>query len=47
MADPRVKKLAQVMTHYSLGIKRGQKVYLQTSPAGHEFNPAFYEPVIQ
>ena len=47
MSDPRIKKLAQVMTHYSLGIQRGQKVYLQTSPAGHEFNLAFYEEVIK
>src|SRR6266545_7223630 len=47
MADPRIKKLAQVMVHYSLEIKRGQKVYLQTSPAGHEFNLAFYEEAIK
>ena len=47
MADPRIAKLAQVMVHYSLGIKRGQKVYLQTSPAGQEFNLAFYEEAIK
>ena len=47
MADPRIKKLAQVMVRYSLGIKRGQKVYLQTSPAGQEFNLAFYEEAIK
>jgi len=47
MADPRIKKLAQVMVHYSLGIKRGQKVYLQTSPAGQEFNLAFYEEAVK
>jgi len=47
MSDPRVKKLAQVMAHYSLGIKRGQKVYLQTVPAGHEFNLAFFEEVVK
>jgi len=35
------------MVHYSLGIKRGQKVYLQTSPAGQEFNLAFYEEAIK
>jgi aminopeptidase len=47
MADPRIKKLAQVMVHYSLEIKRGQKVYLQTSPAGQDFNLAFYEEAIK
>lgn len=47
MTDPRIRKLAQVMVHYSLAIKRGQKVYLQTSPAGHEFNLAFYEEVVK
>ena len=47
MADPRVQKLAQVMVHYSLAIKRGQKVYLQTVPAGHEFNLTFYEEAIK
>jgi len=47
MADPRIKKLAQVMVHYSLAIKSGQKVYLQTAPAAHEFNLAFYEEAIK
>ena len=47
MADPRIKKLAQVMVHYSLGIKPGQKVYLQTTPVAHEFNLAFYEEAIK
>ncbi len=47
MADPRIEKLAKVMVHYSLAIKRGQKVYLQTSPAGQEFNLAFYEEAIK
>src|SRR5215216_3815272 len=47
MADPRIQKLAQVMVHYSLGIKRGQKVYLQTTPAGQEFNLAFYEEAVK
>jgi aminopeptidase len=43
MPDPRIKKLAQVLVHYSLGIKRGQKVFMITSPAAQEFNLAFYE----
>lgn len=47
MTDLRVKKLAQVMTHYSLALKPGQKVFLQTSPAAHEFNLAFYEEALK
>ena len=47
MADPRIKKLAQVMVHYSLAIKPDQKVYLQTTPIAHEFNLAFYEEAIK
>jgi aminopeptidase len=47
MTDPRIKKLAEVMVHYSLRIKRGQKVYLQTTPIAQEFNLAFYEEVIK
>lgn len=43
MPDPRIQKLAQVMVHYSLGIKPDQKVYLQTTPVAHEFNLAFFE----
>jgi aminopeptidase len=47
MSDPRVRKLAQVMVNYSLGIQRGHKVYLQTSPAAQEFNLEFYEAAIK
>ena len=47
MTDPRIKKLAQVMVHYSLGIKRGHKVYMQTAPAAQDFNLAFYEEAIK
>lgn len=47
MTDARIEKLAKVMVHYSLGIKRGQKVYLQTSPTAHEFNLSFYEEAIK
>ncbi|HSL43017.1 MAG TPA: aminopeptidase [Anaerolineales bacterium] len=47
MPDPRVQKLALVMVQYSLGIKPDQKVYLQTTPAAHEFNLAFYEEAIK
>jgi aminopeptidase len=47
MTDPRITKLAKVMVHYSLQIKPGQKVYVQTSPAAHELNLAFYEEAIK
>lgn len=45
MADPRVKKLAQIMTHYSLKVKPGHQVLLQTTPLADEFNLAFFEEV--
>ena len=47
MTDPRIHKLAQVMVHYSLAIKPGQKVYMQTAPAAQEFNLAFYEEAVR
>ena len=45
MSDPRIEKLAQIMVHYSLKIKPGQLVHLQTSPLADEFNLAFIEGV--
>ena len=45
MTDPRVAKLAKVMVHYSLQIKPGQQVFLQTNPLADEFNLAFLEEV--
>ena len=45
MSDPRVKKLAQIMVNYSLKVKPGQLVHLQTSPLADEFNLAFIEEV--
>ena len=45
MSDPRVKKLAKIMVNYSLKIKPGQLVHLQTSPLADEFNLAFIEEV--
>ena len=47
MTDPRIAKLAKVMVHYSLRIKPDQKVYVQTPPAAHELNLAFYEEAIK
>ncbi len=41
MPDPRVTKLAQVLVHYSLEIKPGQQVLLQTEPPADELSLAF------
>lgn len=45
MSDPRVQKLAKIMTGYSLKVKPGQQIHLQTSPLADEFNLAFIEEV--
>src|SRR5260221_285177 len=37
----------RVLVNYSLAIKPGQKVYLQSTPIAHEFNLAFYEEAIK
>jgi aminopeptidase len=34
MPDPRVQKLAQVLVHYSLGLKPGQRLYVISTPLG-------------
>ncbi len=47
MTDPRVTKLAKVMVHYSLQIKPGHKVFLETTPLADEFNLAFIEETIK
>ena len=43
MPDPRITKLAKVMVHYSLKIKPGQQVFLQTTPLANELSLAFIE----
>jgi len=43
MPDPRINKLAKVMVHYSLQLKPGQQVYLQTTPLADELSLAFFE----
>jgi aminopeptidase len=47
MSDPRITKLAQVLVHYSLEIKPGDQLILQTSPLAHELNLAIYEEAIK
>jgi len=40
--DPRVKKLAQVLVHYSLKIKPGQQMVITTSPLADELTLEVY-----
>ena len=47
MADPRVTKLAKVMVHYSLQLKPGQQVLLQTTPLADELSLAFIEEAVK
>lgn len=42
MPDPRVTKLAKVMTGYSLQLSPGQQMLLRTSPLAQELNLAVY-----
>ncbi len=43
MPDSRVTKLAKVLVHYSLKLKPGQQVFLQTTPLANELSLAFIE----
>ena len=47
MADPRIEKLAQVLVHYSLGLKAGQQIQIRTHPIAEELTLAVYEQVIK
>jgi aminopeptidase len=47
MTDPRITKLAQILIHYSLEIKAGQKLRISTSPLAHELTLAVYEEAIK
>ena len=47
MPDPRVTKLAKVMVHYSLQLKPGQQVLLQTTPLADELSLAFIEEAVK
>lgn len=46
MPDTRIGKLAKVLTHYSLQLKPGQQVLLQTTPQADELSLAFLEEAI-
>jgi len=47
MPDPRVTKLAKVLVHYSTEVKKGQQVFIRTSPLADELTLAVYEEVIK
>ncbi len=47
MTDPRVEKLAKVITEYSVGIKPGDRVYITASPVAQPLTLAIIEQVIK
>src|SRR5512135_836690 len=47
MQDPRIDKLAKVITEYSVGIKPGDRAYITTSPAAQPLTLAVIEQVIK
>ena len=47
MPDPRIKKLAKVITEYSVGIKPGDRVYITASPVAQPLTLAVIEQVIK
>lgn len=47
MTDPRVEKLARVITEYSVGIKPGDRVFITASPAAQPLTLAIIEQVIK
>ena len=47
MPDPRVAKLAEVLVHYSLGLKAGQQLNLRTDPLAEELALAVYAQAIK
>jgi aminopeptidase len=47
MTDPRVEKLARVITEYSVGVKPGDCVYITASPVAQPLTLAIIEQVIK
>lgn len=47
MPDPRVTKLAKVLVHYSVALRRGQQVVIRTSPLADELSLAVYEEAVR
>ena len=46
MPDPRVTKLAKVLTHYSLNIQAGEQMLLSSTHLAHELTLAVYKEAI-
>lgn len=42
MPDPRILKLAQVLVRYSLALKPGDELVLETAPLAQDLNLAIY-----
>jgi aminopeptidase len=47
VTDPRVRKLAQVLVHYSLDLQPGEEFSLNTTPLAEELSLAVYEEAIK
>jgi aminopeptidase len=47
MPDPRITKLANIMVHYSLELKPGDKFVLRTHPVAQDLTLAVYEEAIK
>ena len=47
MSDPRLQKLAKVLVNYSLGIKKGQLLKIQTEPIAAPLTLAIYEEALR
>jgi aminopeptidase len=47
MPDPRVKKLAEVLVHYSLELRPSQQLNLRTTPLGEELALAVYAEAVK
>ena len=47
MSDPRVRKLAKVLVHYSIEAQKGQQILLHTHPSADELTLAVHEELIK
>ncbi len=47
MPDPRVIRLARVLSSYSLQLKPGQQLWFRTTPLAQEFNLALYTEAVK
>lgn len=47
MPDPRLSKLAQILVHYSLGLKAGDQLEIRTNPLAQELALLVYEEAVK